>query len=88
MICHATSVRYRNTTSNGSIHLTNKILTMNINFKEQTVLTIQEHSNATFHSGCKMFTWTCPESPIKVKSMRIQIRMSFYSIKNLEYLIN
>jgi hypothetical protein len=41
-------------------------MTTIINFKEQTVLTIQERSNAPFYSGCKMFTWTCDENPIKV----------------------
>ena len=42
-------------------------MTVNINFKEQTVLTIQERSNAPFNSGCKMLTWTCNENSIKVE---------------------
>jgi len=41
-------------------------MTTIINFKEQTLLTIQERSNAPFHSGCKMFTWTSDENTIKV----------------------
>jgi hypothetical protein len=42
-------------------------MTTTINFKDQTVLTVQERSNAPFNSGCKMFTWTCSnDSPIRV----------------------
>lgn len=41
-------------------------MTTTINFKDQTLLTIQERSNAPFHSGCKMYTWTCNDNAIKV----------------------
>jgi hypothetical protein len=41
-------------------------MTTTINFKEQAILTLQERSNAPFHSGCKMFTWTSNENPIRV----------------------
>ena len=42
-------------------------MTTTINFNEQVLLTIQERPNAVFHSGCKMFTWTCNDNPIKVE---------------------
>ncbi|CAF1366306.1 unnamed protein product [Adineta ricciae] len=40
-------------------------MTTELNFKEQAFLQIQDRPNAPFHSGCKMFTWTCNQSPIK-----------------------
>ncbi|CAF1290940.1 unnamed protein product [Rotaria sp. Silwood1] len=40
-------------------------MTTIINFKEQTLLTIQDRQNVIFHSGCKMYTWTCNDNPIK-----------------------
>ena len=53
-----------------------------INFKEQTILTIQERSNLPFHSGCKMFTWTCNENPIKVtiyfERFLIKLHLEFF----------
>jgi hypothetical protein len=42
-------------------------MTTVINFKEQIILTIQERSNAPFHSGCKMFNWSSNDNPIKVE---------------------
>ncbi|CAF0763985.1 unnamed protein product [Rotaria sordida] len=40
-------------------------MTTIINFKEQTLLTIQDRQNVLCHSGCKMLTSTCNEIPIK-----------------------
>ncbi len=42
-------------------------MTTVINFKDQQILTIQDRSNAPFHSGCKMLSWTCIENPIRVE---------------------
>jgi hypothetical protein len=42
-----------------------------INFKEQTILTIPERGNAPFHSGCKMYSWTCDDQPIQVDKARV-----------------
>ncbi|CAF1165506.1 unnamed protein product [Adineta steineri] len=40
-------------------------MTTEIIFKEQIPLTRQERSNAAFHAGCKMFSWSCNDNAIK-----------------------
>ncbi len=54
-------------------------MTTVINFKEQIILTIQERSNAPFHSGCKMFNWSSNDNPIKVE-MILYLKKFLFSI--------
>jgi len=68
-------------------------MTTIVNFKEQTLLTIQERSNAPFYSGCKMFTWTCNDNPIKVEFILIifkkKIKFSFlFEFDRIFYQLN
>ncbi|UJR36909.1 hypothetical protein I4U23_029622 [Adineta vaga] len=62
-------------------------MTSEIKFKEQTFLTIQDRSNAPFHSGCKMLTWICNENPIKnfLSIEFINEYTAFLSIKIKQY---